>query len=145
MSNLIDREEAIDYINNAMPWSDDKEACIDCLLNTPSMTALDKDGTLRIHTADYPRVKRVLVEYGTSGTLFYADDEMARPITINFAHKADAQTAENIRKSLRNAPIMIMAIEPEEKSCEGCVRPSEFCEGCSRNWDDEYVGGEAGG
>ena len=145
MSDLIDRQEAIDYINSLMKWSNDVEACIDILQNTPSMTALDKDGTLRIDTADYPRVKRVLVEHGTSGTLFYADDEMARPITINFAHEADAQMAENIRKSLKNAPIMIMAVEHEGKNCEGCVRPREFCGECSRYWDDEYVGGEANG
>ena len=37
MSDLIDRQEAIDYINASMPfWSEDKEACLDCLNNMPS-------------------------------------------------------------------------------------------------------------
>ena len=99
------------------------------------------DGTLVVNVATQHEVRRVLVQDGRYGALYYADGNVPRSITVDFAHEADAQMAENIRKSLRDAPIMVMAIEPEGKSCEGCVRPSEFCGECSRYWDDEYVGG----
>lgn len=37
MSDLIDRQAAIDYINRAIPnWSEDKETALDCLNNMPS-------------------------------------------------------------------------------------------------------------
>ena len=37
MSDLIDRQAAIAYINKAIPeWSENKEVAIDCLKNTPS-------------------------------------------------------------------------------------------------------------
>lgn len=41
MSDLIDRQAAIDYISRALPdWSEGKEVAIDCLSNLPAVDAV---------------------------------------------------------------------------------------------------------
>ena len=42
---------------------------------TPQEPILEKDGTLIVTTEHYEKVGRVLVQYGTNGTLFYQDRE----------------------------------------------------------------------
>lgn len=41
---------------------------------------LEKDGTLIVTTKHYKNVGRVLVQYGTNGTLFYQDQEPSKPM-----------------------------------------------------------------
>lgn len=51
MDILISRQEAIDYIEKAIPvWSEDKEIAIDCLLNTTPVNHEEKTGRwVKIH------------------------------------------------------------------------------------------------
>ena len=47
------------------------------ILANESLLSLESDGTLRVNTDQYRRVKRILLENGTSGTMFYADGNPA--------------------------------------------------------------------
>ena len=47
---------------------------------TPQEPILEKDGTLIVTTEHYKNVGRVLVQYGTNGTLFYQDQEPFKPM-----------------------------------------------------------------
>ena len=48
---------------------------IDCIDTLEQEPVLEKDGTLIVTTEHYKNVGRVLVQYGTNGTLFYQDRE----------------------------------------------------------------------
>ena len=48
---------------------------IDCIDTLEQETILEKDGTLIVTTEHYKNVGRVLVQYGTNGTLFYQDQD----------------------------------------------------------------------
>lgn len=51
-------------------WIDTLNAAIKALKQEP---ILEKDGTLVVTTEHYYNVSRVLVQYGTCGSLFYQD------------------------------------------------------------------------
>lgn len=42
------------------------------------------DGTLVVNTNKYDKVKRVLIEYGTNGTLYYSDNTDWIPVSLGF-------------------------------------------------------------
>ena len=48
---------------------------IDCIDTLEQEPVLEKDGTLIVTTEHYKNVDRVLVQYGTNGTLFYQDQD----------------------------------------------------------------------
>lgn len=73
MNDLISRKLAIDSIMAAGKIG--KLTCCDILKKMPSaQPELLQDGTLVIDTYKYSEVKRVLVQHGTDGTLFYVDE-----------------------------------------------------------------------
>ena len=66
----------------------------------PGIT-LEADGTLVVPTTDYRKVKRVLVENGTEGSLFYPDGDDEEPAnTTNIKNKETDMTykMKNISK-----------------------------------------------
>lgn len=78
------REELRDYVDeqrtlNNIPYHV-YSALIDCIDTLEQEPIIEKDGTLIVTTDHYENVGRVLVQYGTNGTLFYQDRE---PTTKN--------------------------------------------------------------
>lgn len=54
---------------------------------TPQEPILEKDGTLIVTTEHCEKVGRVLVQYGTNGTLFYQDQELRKGHWIEHPHE----------------------------------------------------------
>ena len=79
MSDLIDRQAAIDFIDQHIFYDDydnmDEISLIDGLRSLPSVCP--------------------------------------EPLKISFVRELDRETAENIKKSMENAPVMLMAFEKE--------------------------------
>lgn len=77
------REEAILWLNLVIrTWEKEcqleypiKEALLAACEALEQEPMLEKDGTLIVTTEHYENVGRVLVQYGTNGTLFYQDQE----------------------------------------------------------------------
>ena len=77
------REEAILWLNEEIrTWENEcqskhpiKEALYAARKTLEQEPILEKDGTLIVTTEHYDNVGRVLVQYGTKGTLFYQDQE----------------------------------------------------------------------
>ena len=72
-------DEAL-YILNNTAWlgsNDDRDKTEEAVKVVEEALKLDfwQDGTLKVHTRHYNDVKRVLIENGTNGTLFYPDDD----------------------------------------------------------------------
>ena len=64
------KEEAREAIKEAYGNSEYTDEIIKTLEQEP---ILEKDGTLIVTTEHYEKVGRVLVQYGTNGSLFYQD------------------------------------------------------------------------
>ena len=75
------REEVIARVKHQRDWANEVNRMLDVEAFDMAIKALEqepileKDGTLIVTTDHYENVGRVLVQYGTNGTLFYQDRE----------------------------------------------------------------------
>lgn len=76
------REESLKWIDEEIRWENEcqskhpiKEALYEARKALEQKPILEKDGTLVVTTEYYKKISRVLVQYGTNGTLYYQDRE----------------------------------------------------------------------
>lgn len=72
IGNIPIKPEVLDDCYDVTEYQAAKDMAIKALEQQP---ILEKDGTLIVTTEHYENVDRVLVQHGTSGTLFYQDHE----------------------------------------------------------------------
>ena len=77
------REEAIEWFKDSPFYHKDHTPFNMAISALEQEATLQDDGTLVVNTDDYKDVKRVLVEYGTDGTLYYADEPCEDAISIS--------------------------------------------------------------
>lgn len=84
LKEMIEYEWGTYFTNTAKKHVTALEMAIKALEQEP---ILEKDGTLIVTTEHCEKVGRVLVQYGTNGTLFYQDQELRKGHWIEHPHE----------------------------------------------------------